>query len=208
MKTYVEGLSASDRLAWLSIIITLGVIGIYLILQGPYIHVDTPSYKQMDPRRSAGYPLFLHFFRIFGDGYLYIVITVQVLLSISAVVAFLLFIGRLFQLHPFSFLFVLPIIVYAALNNPFPREIMTEALAFPIFLFVVIFFFKGILNSSYQNMSIAMLLSILLVLVRSQFLYFFPVFFLGMLHIYLTDRNLLNLARYAALFSQFQQDFT
>ena len=189
-----------DRVAWGSIFFILGVVGIYLFLQGPYIHADTPSYKNMDPRRSAGYPFFLYIFRIFGEGYLTVVIAAQILLTIAAAGFFFRYIRNAFNLNTYSLLLLLPPLFYAVRQNPFPREIMTEALAFPIFLFVVVYFLKGVTERNYSYMLTAMLLNVILVLVRGQFLYFYPVMLLGLLHIYyLGDRNIVTCFKYAAI---------
>lgn len=199
MKHKIESFLKNERVGWSLIITLFSLMGIHLIMQGPVLNPDTPSYLDMDPRRSVGYPLFLYIFRIFGDNYLNIVILVQMILNIAAVIAFFHFLKEQFNLNIYYLLILIPPLWYEANNVLYPVEIGTEALAFPLFLFVVIYYLKSVLNRNYRHMLTAMLINLVLILVRAQFLYMFPAILLGLFHIYIYDRHLMRFIKYAAI---------
>jgi len=188
-----------ESIPWGILAILLALTGLYLILHGPVMHPDSPSYKNMDPRRSAGYPFFLYIFRIFGEGHLHAASIAQIIFNLTAIAVLMRFLQKIFGLNGFLLLLFLPPLWYGMNRYYYPGEISTEALAFPIFIFVAVCFFRGILNKDYKMMLTAMIINVLLVLVRAQFLFMYPVFLLGLLHIYLTDRNAETLLRYAGI---------
>ena len=55
------------NIVWIIYIFSFAIVAFYLISKGHQIAGDSGKYINLNPQRPPGYPLFLSFFKIFGD---------------------------------------------------------------------------------------------------------------------------------------------
>jgi len=187
---------------------TLTLLSVFMIIDGPIIYGDSNGYLNMSPKRSAGYPLFLYLFRIFGDYQLYAVIIVQCIINIAALTIFIHYICRLINVPKYGSLFILPVVSYMYfveryLYNTssffYQTAILTEALSIPIFLIIAIFLIESVLQKKYRYLIIGMAMNSVLILIRSQFLFMYPIAFLLIVYIYFHRRDTILLLKVSAI---------
>jgi len=187
------------NIVWIIYIFSFAIVAFYLISKGHQIAGDSGKYINLNPQRPPGYPLFLSFFKIFGDNYLDLVVYFQVFLNIFALIYFVNYLKKLFSLPAYSLLFVLPLLLFSINHYFFSNAILTEGISIPIFLIMSVFLFRAIEQLDYKMLLIAMGLNALLVLIRGQFLFMYPVFMLCIFYFYFQEKNILSSLKYIAL---------
>jgi hypothetical protein len=164
-------------------------IFIIVAYQGPIILTDSPSYIEMFIIRLPAYALFLKLFQcIFHESYLFIVVIVQILIGFAGVFIFMNKLVRLdiikgIPLFFLSLILLSPYFLFFKTAN----YILSEALAYPIYLIFLSCFINGIIKNSINSLLISVILAYLLLLVRSPFLFIIPVAILTI--VYLIIRN-------------------
>jgi len=183
------------------------LLSVLMIIDGPIIYGDSGGYLNMSSQRPAGYPLFLYLFSIFGKYQLYAVVIIQCLINITAITVFIHYICRLVNVPKYGSLFILPVVsymyfvetyLYETSSFFFQTAILTEALSIPIYLIVSIFFIKSVLQKKYRYVIIGMAVNSILILIRGQFLFMYPVAFLLIAYIYFYKRDAVLLLKISA----------
>lgn len=145
--------------------------------RGYLLWKDSPAYLAFDGRTGIVpiYPLFLQINRmIFGEElFLYAVIVEQTILTVICILAFTEFIRKRFRLSYLASYPVLLFSVFMPFTTNYPlsisnHDIMTEALAYPIFYLYMICFLKFIFDKKYKDLVIMVLVSVILALIRTQ----------------------------------------
>ena len=145
--------------------------------RGYLLWKDSPAYLAFDGRTGIVpvYPLLLQVNRmIFGEeSFLYAVVVEQTILTMICILAFTEFIRKRFRL---SYLASYPVVLFSVFmpfttNYPLSisnHDIMTEALAYPIFYLYMICFLKCIFDKKYRDIVLMVLVSVILALIRTQ----------------------------------------
>lgn len=156
---------------------------IFFIKTGPIYYPDSDGYLNMWLIRSIGYTLFIAFFKlVFGENYIPFLLFAQFLLCISSCLYLTKCIQKTIQLNKwlllviFGFLIV-PIVYEINVSN----SILSESLAYPLYLFIVGNLLLIFVNNQIKNYYFLFLLTYLLILVRGQFLFIVPVLIIGIL---------------------------
>lgn len=145
--------------------------------RGYLLWKDSPAYLAFDGRTGIVpiYPLFLQINRmILGEElFLYAVIVEQTILTVICILAFTEFIRKRFRLSYLASYPVLLFSVFMPFTTNYPlsisnHDIMTEALAYPIFYLYMICFLKSIFDKKYKDIVIMVLVSVILALIRTQ----------------------------------------
>ncbi|WP_452223751.1 hypothetical protein [Lacinutrix chionoecetis] len=154
--------------------------GIFVLIIGPIYYPDSYAFLDMAINRSPVYAVFLKCFTIvFGNWYETPVLIAQYLILVLAIHFLLKTLYKSLKLHAYSvvvFQFVLlanAIIWYYAVN-----KILSEALAFPLVLFLIALLFQALKYKSFSALWKAMAVLFLLQFTRGQFIVFIPVFVL------------------------------
>ncbi len=144
-------------------------------------------------------PLYIFFMDclkwIFGTQiYLNMAIIIQGILAIAASIFLTRYIQKTFALKSWQMLIVyilsfLPY-AYSLPSHIATHEIMTEAVAFPIFYFFFIFFFDGIKEMHWIKFGISAGIAFLLIFIRSQLLILIPVLIIGSAILFIRKRNI------------------
>lgn len=187
------------RIAWVTIITTLLIASVYIIFKGPDLGNDSYSYIHMYVFRPPGYPLFLAFLRLFTDHSLWLAVILQTFFNAAVFIFFIRYICKEFGIHPVLSLLILPFIVYYFVSMVEPQKILTESIAFPLFLLLSVYFIKGVIHKNIKGLIIALGINVILVLIRGQFLFVFPLVVLAGCYVIIWNRTYQN-AKSIALF--------
>lgn len=169
-------------------LVVFGIIFFFLIgQQGPIVTDDSKTYLSFSPGVSVIYllyPRFLQFFSIiFGEQYfLYAVYMVQGLLAIIVSVVLTEFFRKEYNLnYILAFLvFVLSVLPYgySLPESVVTHHILTEGVTFPIFTLFMLVSIKLFLYEKKRYLCEGLLLSVMLVMLRSQLLVLLLIFLL------------------------------
>lgn len=172
-------IAAVDRKStyYISMALVFGIVFLLLGERGYLLWKDSEAYLAFDGRVGIMplYPLYLHANKvIFGEEiYLYTAVVGQTILAGICILAFTEFIRRRFQL---SYLASYPVYLFSMFmpfTVNFPEsisnhDILTEALAFPLFYLYMICFLKGIFDKKYRDIVLLVIVSVFLALTRTQ----------------------------------------
>ena len=148
----------------------------HLWSQGPNRAIDSAGYWKMEPIRSPGYSLFVQPFLRSGPLHQsWALLAVQLGLGAAAILLLCAYLKRRFDL-PFWFAWLVSLpLAFPYVEAGFGNQILSEGLAYPLFLLVVRFLFQAALERSVLALGLASALTVPLVLARGQFLFLYPV---------------------------------
>ncbi|MFH1756151.1 MAG: hypothetical protein ABIA59_10680 [Candidatus Latescibacterota bacterium] len=186
---------------------------IVLVKIGPLLQRDSSTYLQKAHIVSPLYPLFLQIHKsIFADGFLTAVIITQLLLGFGACLWFAHAMRRLFSLpHFMRGLLAIILLMPYVIATRFGNSILTEGLAYPLFLVVMKYFLEGMVRRSSSSLIWMLLLSVVLVLTRRQFSVLYPLFAVALFYMFLFAPSayrkftLLFVLLFAAALAQFAE---
>ena len=148
---------------------------------------DSLSYIENSYKRPFLYPLIINIFEfIFSDYFKRPLIIFQLLLGYFALTYFLKFFFKKFKIKSFIFKVILFFSIsypYFNLSMKIGNSILSESLAYPIFLIFTIFFIKSIFGNKkyFKNFLLSLIFFSLLVLTKKTFLILVPVYFLSLI---------------------------
>jgi len=167
------------------------------LLTGPVLSPDSSSYIAMSAIRSPLYPLFLqaHFFffgPVFGLENFYPILVSQTLLTLFAVYFISKTLEEIFHVSKRA-LFLLHLIFLVS-SIPFvcgysTQFLMSEALAYPLFLITVACILKGVFSKNTNALLHSFFYALLLILTRSQFIFLYVVLAIVLLYIGVFQRK-------------------
>lgn len=178
-KNILALITAVDRKSvyYISMAMVFGIVFLLLGERGYLLWKDSEAYLAFDGRVGIMplYPLYLYANKIlFGEGiYLYTAVAGQTILAGICILAFTEFIRRRFCL---SYLASYPVYLFSMFmpfTVNFPEsisnhDILTEALAYPLFYLYMICFLKSIFDKKYRDIVLLVIVSVILALTRTQ----------------------------------------
>jgi len=159
------------------IISTHLLLFIFLLFIGLHDAPDTPGYVDAAIIRSPVYPLFIDFFQsVFGSRYEGFLFIVQLILGFYAMYHFVKMLRGLFSINKWiqfgiSIIIMVP---YVLGSSRVGNSIISEALAYPFYLFFAANLIPGILNNNLKKLYVAAVILLVLMLTRGQFLFAVP----------------------------------
>lgn len=160
-----------------------------------YEHNDSISYIDNYSRRPFLYPLIIDLFQFMSNNnYKFYLKLFQISISAYSILFFLNFYNSKFKPNKVLLILIFTVILIPNINfsMPLANSILSESIAYPIFLLFVIFFFKFLLNSyKIKNLIILMILVFLLISSRSQFLIILPLIFFVIFIKFLKNKKIL-----------------
>ena len=148
---------------------------------------DSLSYIENSYKRPFLYPLIINIFEfIFSDYFKRPLIIFQLLLGYFALTYFLKFFLKKFKIKSFIFKLILFFSIsypYFNLSMKIGNSILSESLAYPIFLIFITFFIKSIFGNKnyFKNFFLSLVFFSLLVLTKKTFLILVPIYFLSLI---------------------------
>lgn len=153
---------------------------------------DSDGYLNMDIYRSAGYPIFLRVLKmVSGSQFAWITTFVQSSIGLVAIYIFVTRLKRLLSLNPLFYLLLAIILAvpYIHIQN-LANVYLSEALTYPLYLLVTIYFLECFLTNNVKNLWMSLPILFILILTRSQFLFFIPVGILMIIWFSVKDKSL------------------
>lgn len=153
----------------------------YLFSRGPLLVKDSPTYIEGSHITSPVYPFFLLALRsIFHGGFLWAAVFLQLAIGLVVILRFARRFVALFSLPPVleaavSLILVLP--YFGSLR--FGNAVMSEALAYPLFLLTMGPFFQALVDGNSRSLLRAFFWAALLILTRKQFVFLYILFALA-----------------------------
>ncbi len=171
----------------------LFIITLSLVCLGPTnIYPDTEGYLNADVYRSLGYPLFIQIHKfIFGPNFLFFIKVSQFVIFFLCVYYFLRSIKAILKIND-TFLQILFCIILIPVfyGEKFLNNILTEALTYSLYLAFISLYSEGLFFKNKYRIYGSYIIVLLILQIRSQFLFIIPVLFLHQL--ILNYKNLLN----------------
>jgi hypothetical protein len=153
------------------------IMSFVIFKRGLILSPDSEGYLNPLIIRSPIYPLLIKFCKLLaGINFGSLLLIIQIILGLGSVFAFSLFLFKQFSLDKWIilllslFLFV-PYIVSMQIGN----TVLTEPLAYPLFLFTIKYLFEAFREKTLRNFIISFCFATVLILTRSQFLFLYPL---------------------------------
>ncbi len=189
-------------LSFILLLLTLKLFAA-ILNEGPMIANDTLSYVNCSAFRPFFYPLVLKLNALInGDNNYSNLVLFQNFLGFAAAE----FTARKFM-HFFDLnriqkwaLFIVLLAPYYISFHNVGNLILTEAIAYPLFLMAIYFLFEGIINKKTRSLIYFTLLLSLLIFVRRQFLFLYPVYSLLLLYLFRYERRCFRVGLLVVIF--------
>lgn len=155
---------------------SLGIIFLFCLRQGVILTPDSGTYISLSPVRIGLYPLTILLFQSIFKGYaLQALVVFQLGFAITASYHLATFLRSTFNLPAFMHwvfiaTFLSPLIVFKSAN-----EIMSEGLAYPLFLVSSYFLLKGVVSKNIKCLLAFSFSIFLLSFTRQQYLFFYGI---------------------------------
>lgn len=158
--------------------VILGISLIFLISKGCDTQPDSGSYLGGSLVRYPLYPLFLKFNHYLFNSNNFVLAFMQVLIGYISCYFISYNIKSMLRLNNyiFSFLFIIFLIPYFSIF--IGNYILSEAIAYPLFLLAITFLLRGFFNKSDKNFYLFLFFTILLNLTRGQFVFLYLIYFM------------------------------
>ncbi|HZV11975.1 MAG TPA: hypothetical protein VFA55_02075 [Candidatus Kapabacteria bacterium] len=162
-----------------------------LARHGVVMHPDSDGYIQGDITRSALYPSLIHMFLFLsGTHGLLLLIIFQFLLGYVAITKTVNTLQNVFEFQDYLRWFVVPILLIPYVGGLLGNVILTEGIAYPIFMLGMCSLLSGIRYKRGKDFLMYLVYVTLLVLTRRQFLFLYVVFVVLVIWLYLTKAQM------------------
>lgn len=187
MKNHMMKDKQSKYIYWCACVVFGILILVFLGKEGPSIEPDTRHF--IDPTKyvKKSYPLYTTFLEccrmFFGESvYMCMAFVIQSLLAYVTSFALAEFLRKYFSLR-YMFAFCVFACTFLPYTYPLPESmvnhhILTEAIAFPLFSLYLLFVLRVFLENNLKRMFQVGILTVLIILCRSQLLLMLPVYVL------------------------------
>lgn len=179
-----------DKLIYLFILV---LAFIKIMITGPIYFSDSSGYVNMQLVRSFGYPYYIYIHQvIFGKYFANALIITQFLLSSGAALFLVKCIQKSIAFNRWFALSLFLILMFPVFTGiKIANLILSEALAYPLYLLIVANLLVGIVEKINKYFYYSIILTFILLLIRGQFLFLIPVLLISII-----------LANYKSLFDK------
>ncbi|RFN58560.1 glycosyltransferase family 39 protein [Marixanthomonas ophiurae] len=152
-------------------------VSILVFISPIALQPDSLGYIDVWFNRTPVYPLFVNtVLAIFGDYYKTALKVLQLLLGLASVWFFITQLRKHISLQTFWYLLLTGILLIPYVyNHKIANNILTEAIAYPLYLLTTAHFLLFFFKEHTKNLSYALIFLFILLLTRKQFLYFVPI---------------------------------
>ncbi|WP_309641395.1 hypothetical protein [Flavobacterium sp.] len=174
---------SSEKVAYLVLFL---LVFVFVIKTPPVYFPDSKGYLEMLLYRSCAYPMFIELHRIlFGTYFIKATIITQYVLNMSAALFLVRSLRKTISLDKWLGVILFIITIFPVfLGILTANTILSESLAYPLYLLVIGNIILGVGFRKEQYFYFSFLLTFLLVLVRGQFLFLIPVLVVAVLLTY------------------------
>ena len=153
------------------------MVAILVLITPVALQPDSLGYIDIWFNRTPVYPLFVNAVQaVFGDSYKTALKVLQLFLGLASVWFFINQLRKQISLKAFWYLLLTLIILVPYLyNHKIANNILTEAIAYPLYLLTTIHFLLFFFKDRTIHLRYALIFLFILLLTRKQFLYFVPI---------------------------------
>ncbi len=153
------------------------MVAILVLITPVALQPDSLGYIDIWFNRTPVYPLFVNAVQaVFGDSYKTALKVLQLFLGLASVWFFINQLRKQISLKAFWYLLLTLIILVPYLyNHKIANNILTEAIAYPLYLLTTIHFLLFFFKDRTVHLRYALIFLFILLLTRKQFLYFVPI---------------------------------
>lgn len=176
----------------IAISVTYCILFLFLLIQDMGLQPDSCSYIDNYITRAPIYPLFIDFCQwIAGEYYLTAILLIQLIFGFYSIITFCLFVQKSFKM-PFWASYILSLVLFTPYfpnNLVIGNYVLSEGLAYPLFLIVSRYLFRSVILKSTRDAITYFILSIPLILIRGQFLFLYPVSILLLIYLFVNAQS-------------------
>ena len=153
------------------------IVAILVLISPLQLQPDSSGYTDMWFISTPGYPLFVNAVQaIFGDYFKHALKTLQLLLGLASIWFFIKELQKHITLQAFWYLLLTGILLIPYIyNHKIANNILTEAIAYPLYLLIVIHFLIFFFKERSKHLGYGLIFLFLLLITRKQFIYFIPI---------------------------------
>lgn len=176
---------------WFFYFLIVGFL-IYLLSLGAIQAPDSEGYLQASISRSPGYPLFIKLMQFISKDHTEtLLVMIQLLFGVWATLLTAKTFQKIFSLEKVFFILFVGILLIPYVGKT-GNYILTEGLAYPLFLFSMCYLLKGLVDKNNQALSLYFIYVTTLVLVRGQFLFMYVVGLFGLIYSFQYNKRTLT----------------
>ena len=152
-------------------------VAILVFINPINLQPDSLGYIEMWFNRTPAYPLFVNGIEaIFGGYYKTALKSIQLLVGLTSVWYFITLLRKNISLYAFWYIVLTVILLIPYFyNHKIANTILTEAIAYPLYLLTTVHFLLFFLKERTKHLSYGLIFLFILLLTRKQFLYFIPI---------------------------------
>lgn len=159
-------------------------------IKGPNFLPDSGSYESNSIVRIGMYPMMISLFKLAFkvNAFKYLAIF-QTIVSLGAIYYLSAFLRTHFKLSFPLFIIIISILIFPIVSHSSAWDILSESVAYPLFLLTTCFFFKTCIYKKGCNLTLFSVALFLLCFTRQQFVFFYVVSFIYGIYILFFEKN-------------------
>lgn len=159
-------------------------------IKGPNFLPDSESYESNSILRIGMYPMMIGFFKfIFKEQAFKYLALFQTLFSLGSIYYLSAFLRTYFKLSFFVFIIIISIFIFPMLSHSAAWNILSESVAYPLFLLTTCFFFKACIYKKGSDLTMFSVSLFILCFTRQQFVFFYVVSFIYGFYVLIFEKN-------------------
>ena len=169
--------------------------GVFLLnfTKGYQLFPDSGSYESYSTFRIGMYPFIISFFKLlFNDQAFKYLAIFQTLFTLGIVHYLTQFLRNQFNLPFFSYISIVCVLLFPVVSHSFSSGIISESLAYPLFLLSILFFLKIVVAKKTRDILFFVTALFLLCFTRQQYLCLYVVAFLYGFYLFIFEKDWKN----------------
>ena len=163
---------------------------VFLLNNDPIFSPDTGSYENNSILRIGMYPLIITFFKfLFKENVFKYLAIFQTLFSLGAIYFLTNFLRTFFNLNFYLHVALVGIFLFPLATHVSAFNIISESIAYPLFLLASLSFFKVLAYKDTKNTILFVTFLFLLCFTRQQFVFFYVVAFIYAIYMMIFEKN-------------------
>lgn len=163
---------------------------VFTVIQGPQFQPDSGSYELGSIIRIGMYPLTIALFKAIFKTYAFeLLILFQVTFTLFAINGLTKFLRKQFDLSFWVYFTTVLFFLFPSVTNGCEYFIVSESLAYPLFLLSLLFFFKFVVTKKNMDGLIFAVALFCLCFARQQFVFFYVVAFIYGSYVFIFEKK-------------------
>lgn len=159
-------------------------------IKGPNFLTDSGSYEHNGILRIGMYPLIINFFKLIfkSQAFKYLAIF-QTIFSLGSIYYLSTFLRSYFRLSFYIYITIILIFIFPMVSHACAWDILSESIAYPLFLMATCFFFKTCTSKKGNDFTLFCLTLFMLCFTRQQFIFFYVAALIYAFYLFAFEKN-------------------